>query len=87
MLDWQVTDDSTQEVFLKNMIDNLDRVKKLDETYYSYDRVKEEFLHQASPRDRLTGECGVSVTMQTARNRLETFNFSTDESQETLKKF
>ena len=43
MVDWQVTDKPSQDVFINGMIDRLDRVKKYDEQYYSYDRIKEEF--------------------------------------------
>lgn len=46
MVDWQVTDKPAQEVFINTMIDNLDRVKKLDEQYFNYDCIKVEFQNQ-----------------------------------------
>ena len=31
MVKWQVINESTQETFINNLVDNIDRVKKLDE--------------------------------------------------------
>ena len=60
MVDWQVADEKQQKVFIDKMIDNLDRFKRIDEQYYSYDKVKAELKANKNDSKRKAHSSAVS---------------------------